>query len=184
MIVSATPQLLGRSSCTDQPFVEGLSFTGRSRRCGSRGLPHLVSLIMFAHACAWSSDRPLSPGVRGVVSPTLRPARNTSPRALAERLHLSSLRAGWALDRNDRQECAECRRQTSVTAGTISHRSHLPLPDVVPCLPYIVPLLERHLRPSVQTNGHRQLLDRLAPAPEASARHGRSRTQPRCKPSS
>ena len=37
-------------------------------------------------------------------------------------------RKGWALDRNrPTWECAECRRQTSVTAGTILHRSHLPL---------------------------------------------------------
>ena len=34
----------------------------------------------------------------------------------------------WALDRKrPTWECAGCRRQTSVTAGTIMHRSHLPL---------------------------------------------------------
>ena len=37
-------------------------------------------------------------------------------------------RKGWALDRGrPTWECAACRRQTSVTAGTIMHRSHLPL---------------------------------------------------------
>ena len=34
----------------------------------------------------------------------------------------------WALDRErPTWECAGCRRQTPVTAGTIMHRSHLPL---------------------------------------------------------
>ena len=28
---------------------------------------------------------------------------------------------------NDRYRCAECRRQTSVTAGTVLHRTHMPL---------------------------------------------------------
>ena len=37
-------------------------------------------------------------------------------------------RKGWALDRGrPTWECAACRRQTSVTAGTIMHRSHLAL---------------------------------------------------------
>ncbi len=37
-------------------------------------------------------------------------------------------RKGWELN-HDRPawECADCRRQTSVTAGTVMHRSHLPL---------------------------------------------------------
>jgi hypothetical protein len=35
---------------------------------------------------------------------------------------------GWELDRGTLLvECARCRRQTSVTAGTVLHRSHLPL---------------------------------------------------------
>lgn len=35
---------------------------------------------------------------------------------------------GWALKRNRTSwECADCGRQTSITAGTVMHRSHLPL---------------------------------------------------------
>src|SRR5918997_3032562 len=35
---------------------------------------------------------------------------------------------GWELDRGTLLiECARCHRQTSVTAGTVLHRSHLPL---------------------------------------------------------
>src|SRR3569833_1979644 len=35
---------------------------------------------------------------------------------------------GWELGRGTLLvECARCRRQTSVTAGTVLHRSHLPL---------------------------------------------------------
>ena len=35
---------------------------------------------------------------------------------------------GWGLSRGLLLvECARCRRQTSVTAGTVLHRSHLPL---------------------------------------------------------
>lgn len=34
---------------------------------------------------------------------------------------------GYALNRPGRYQCAKCRKQTSLTAGTVMHRSHLPL---------------------------------------------------------
>lgn len=36
-------------------------------------------------------------------------------------------RHGYALNRPGRYQCAKCRRQTSLTAGTIMHHSHVPL---------------------------------------------------------
>lgn len=36
-------------------------------------------------------------------------------------------RHGYALSRSGRYQCAKCHKQTSLTAGTVMHRSHLPL---------------------------------------------------------
>ena len=34
---------------------------------------------------------------------------------------------GYALNRSGRYQCAKCRHQTSLTANTVMHRTHLPL---------------------------------------------------------
>ena len=87
---------------------------------------------------------------------------------------------GWALRRKAHTfECAGCRRQTSVTAGTILHASKLPLtvwfwaalPDGDP--------LQRHLCPAApETARYRLLPQRLAARPQAARQHGRPRAQP------
>src|SRR3954470_17582155 len=72
----------------------------------------------------------LAAGVRGAV-PRRRGLRPLAVReALARRVPLPRLRARQGLGAGSRHglvECASCRRQASVTAGTVLHRSRLPL---------------------------------------------------------
>ena len=85
---------------------------------------------------------------------------------------------GWALRRKAHTfECAGCRRQTSVTAGTILHASKLPL-TVWFWAAYGDPL-QRHLCPAApETARYRLLPQRLAARPQAARQHGRPRAQP------
>ena len=87
---------------------------------------------------------------------------------------------GWALRRKAHTfECAGCRRQTSVTAGTILHASKLPL-TVWFWAAYLMAThsngisalqLQKQLR-------YRLLPQRLAARPQAARQHGRPRAQP------
>ena len=76
-------------------------------------------------------------------------------------------------------ECAACRRQTSVTAGTGPAPQPPAAEDLVPRRAWCRHAFGRHLGPSVAgAIGHRQLQDRLAAAPQAPPRHGRPRAEP------
>ena len=89
---------------------------------------------------------------------------------------------GWALRRKAHTfECAGCRRQTSVTAGTIPHPARQQaaahrlvlgrLPDGDP--------LQRHLCPAApETARYRLLPQRLAARPQAARQHGRPERNP------
>jgi hypothetical protein len=86
---------------------------------------------------------------------------------------------GWKLEAKPwTWECAGCGRQTSTTAGTMMHRTHLPLRTW---------FLAAHLV-ATHSNGisalpapgearHRLLQDRLAAAAQASESHGRPGTR-------
>jgi hypothetical protein len=79
----------------------------------------------------WTSDRPMSRQEFEVRFPD----DAACARHLVERRRpdgfvcpVCDSRKGWPLNRErPAWECAGCRRQTSVTAGTVMHRSHLPL---------------------------------------------------------
>ena len=81
---------------------------------------------------------------------------------------------GWALRRKAHTfECAGCRRQTSVTAGTILHASKLPL-TVWFWAAYLMATHSNGICPAAQ----KQLGKRLAARPQAARQHGRPRAQP------
>ena len=88
---------------------------------------------------------------------------------------------GWALrGKAHTFECAGCRRQTSVTAGTILHASKLPL-TVWFWAAYLMAThsSQRHLCPAApETARYRLLPQRLAARPQAARQHGRPRAQP------
>lgn len=90
-----------------------------------------VFLYCSAMPARWKSDRPMS----RQEFEALFPDDAACARYLVERrwpdgfvCPVCRARKGWAL-KHDRPawECAGCRRQTSVTAGTVMHGSHLPL---------------------------------------------------------
>ena len=86
---------------------------------------------------------------------------------------------GWALRRKAHTfECAGCRRQTSVTAGTILHASKLPLTVWFWAAYLMATHLQRHLCPAApETARYRLLPQRLAARPQAARQHGRPRAQ-------
>ena len=87
---------------------------------------------------------------------------------------------GWALRRKAHTfECAGCRRQTSVTAGTILHASKLPL-TVWFWAAYLMATHSNGIS-ALQLQkqlGYRLLPQRLAARPQAARQHGRPRAQP------
>ena len=80
----------------------------------------------------WKNDRPMSsfsPSPSGFQ--TMRPVLTTSTKNAGRNGFVCPKCQGakaWALDSKPfTYECAACGRQTSVTAGTVFHRSHLDL---------------------------------------------------------
>ena len=70
-------------------------------------------------------------------------------------------------------QCASCRYQFSVTAGTIMHDTHLPLLEVVPRHLPDLGLEEGNLgQPDEEDAPHRLLPDRLVPLPPHPRGHG------------
>ena len=87
---------------------------------------------------------------------------------------------GWALRRKAHTfECAGCRRQTSVTAGTILHASKLPL-TVWFWAAYLMATHSNGISALQlqETARYRLLPQRLAARPQAARQHGRPRAQP------
>ena len=87
---------------------------------------------------------------------------------------------GWALRRKAHTfECAGCRRQTSVTAGTILHASKLPL-TVWFWAAYLTATHSNGISAPAapETARYRLLPQRLAARPQAARQHGRPRAQP------
>ena len=86
---------------------------------------------------------------------------------------------GWALRRKAHTfECAGCRRQTSVTAGTILHASKLPL-TVWFWAAYLMATHSNGISAlQLQKQLGRLLPQRLAARPQAARQHGRPRAQP------
>ena len=86
---------------------------------------------------------------------------------------------GWALRRKAHTfECAGCRRQTSVTAGTILHASKLPL-TVWFWAAYLMATHSNGISALQlqKTARYRLLPQRLAARPQAARQHGRPRAQ-------
>ena len=83
---------------------------------------------------------------------------------------------GWELKRRRASwECAACGKETSVTAGTIMHRSHLPLKTWLMAVHIVTSHSNGNLRPATPGPARaRQLQECLAPAAQAAPRHGRS----------
>lgn len=94
--------------------------------CGARDV-----LQMFRHARSWKSDRPMSrPAFEARFPDELACARYLVERRWADGFvcPLCGSCKSWELKRDrPARECADCGRQTSVTAGTTVHRSHLTL---------------------------------------------------------
>ena len=87
---------------------------------------------------------------------------------------------GWELKRRRASwECAACGKETSVSAGTIMHRSHLPLKTWFMAA-HIVTSHSNGIS-ALQLQGSaraRQLQECLAPAAQAAPCHGCPRSQP------
>ena len=100
--------------------------------CTRRGLTPARVLVMFlSMTYHWKHDRPIS----RQKFEKLFPDDDACARHLARlrwgggfRCPTCGSAKGWEL-KGERllRECADCGRQTSVTAGTVMHRSHLPL---------------------------------------------------------
>ncbi len=108
------------------PFNQGMSTF-----CGRRGLTIRSVRLMFS---PWHRDAdttgPCPARGPGSASRTTVPAPGTWPGcagAVASRVRPAAARKAGSRGRAPPPGCAGCGRQTSVTAGTVMHRSHLPL---------------------------------------------------------
>ena len=172
-----------RAGCTE---AAGAPATGRSLKrlqlyimSGFR-LAGLMLIRLFQHATICSVGACRVPRFRricasfSVNSPAKRPARNTWRRVVGRRVRCPRCghRRALSMAKHRRWQCAACRYQVSLTAGTILHNTKTPL-TVWFWAAYLMSPTSGHLgAPAPTATGAAAVRNRVDAAAQAAARDG------------